>query len=123
MNDIETKQLILDILNKAQEGKSFKFQYIGSWHEFRYYTKLIKSNKLIVKTLQTSANNLFSEYCKDVTSGISDVNKLLAYSQLRDVITFYEDDVNTLQQMLDEFDEYVEKGNFLYTILGGEREF
>ena len=121
MNDIETKQLILDILNKAQEGKSFKFQYICSWHEFRYYTKLIKSNKLIVKTLQTSANNIFREYCKDVISGISDVNKLLAYSQLRDVITFYEGDVNTLQQMLDEFDEYVEKGNFLYTILGGER--
>lgn len=123
MNDIETKQLILDIINKAQEGKSFKFQYICSWDEFRYYNRLIKSNKLIVKTLQTSANNLFREYCNDVTSGISDVNKLLAYSQLRDVITFYEGDVDTLQKMLDEFDEYIEKGNFLYSILGGEREF
>lgn len=123
MTESEAKQLLSDILTHAQEDKQFEFQYIRSWAEFRHYYKIIKSTKFVIKTLKTSANKLFTEYCQDVIFGISDVNKLLAYSQLIDVIAFYEADINTIKQMLDEYDNYLgDWGNFLNAILGGERE-
>lgn len=123
MTEPEAKQLLSDILTHAQEDKQFEFQYIRSWAEFRHYSKILKSTKYIIKTLRTSANKLFKEYCQDVIIGISDVNKLLAYSQLQDVIAFYEADINTIKQMLDEYDNYLgDWSNFLNAILGGERE-
>lgn len=122
MTDTETKELLLAILAKAQEGKSRQFQFITSWYDFRYYARLAKSNKIIIKALKTSANNLFKEYCKDVIAGVSDVDKLLAYVQLRDLTGFYEKDLNTLKQMLDEYDEYLGQGHFWYSFLGGERD-
>jgi hypothetical protein len=121
MTDTDAKQLILDIITQAKENRAIDFHYIKSWHEFRYYSKLNRSTKLIVKTLRDSANNLFKDYCKDVISGISDVNKLLAYSQLQDIILFYKRDLDTLKQMLDEYDEYL--GQYFWeSFFGGERE-
>lgn len=122
MTNTDTKQLLLAILEKAQEGKSLQFQIITSWDDFKYYTHLAKSNKIIIKALKSSANNLFKEYCKDVIAGVSNVDKLLAYVQLRDFIRFYEKDFNTLKQMLDEYDEYLGQGHFWYSFLGGERD-
>lgn len=123
MTEQDAKQLISDILNHAQEDKQFEFKYICSWAEFRHYSKIIKSTKFVIKTLKTSADKLFKEYCQDVIIGISDVNKLLAYSQLVDVICFYEADINTIKKMIDEYDNYLgDWGNFFNALLGGERE-
>ena len=123
MNDTETAQLILDIISKAQEGKAQPFRHILYWSEFRYYRRYQRSTKLIIKTLQLSAKNLFKEYCQDVIAGISDVTKLLAYEQLLAIAEFYEKDLETIQSMLSEYNDYLEDGNFWYSFLGGRREF
>ena len=123
MNNTEVEQLILDIITKAQEGKALQFQLITSWDDFIYYGGCKSSTKLVIKTLRDSANNLFKEYCRDVVIGTSEVTKLLAYTQLLDIITFYENDLLTIQQMLDEYDAYLgDWGNFWNAIFGGRRE-
>ena len=85
MTDSETRQLLLSIINQAQEGKSLKFHFIRSWQEFKFRWCQAKSTKLVIKTLKASAKGLFKEYCKDVIAGISDITKLLAYQQLLDI--------------------------------------
>ena len=122
MNDAETTQLILDIINKAQEGRAQPFRSILYWSEFRYYRRWVISTKIIIRTLHKAANNLFKEYCRDVINEISEITKILAYSQLVDIIAFYENDLNTVQQMLDDYDEYLGNGNFWYSFLGGRRD-
>ena len=122
MTDQETTQLILDILHKAQDGKAQPFRMILYWSEFSYYRKLKSSTKLIIKTLKTSATRLFKNYCKDVIAGISDLDTILAYTQLLDIISFYELELETLQSMLTEYTEYLEDGNFWYSFLGGRRD-
>jgi hypothetical protein len=64
---------------------------------------------------------LFKDYCKDVTAGISDLTKLLAYSQLLDIIAFYENDLKTVQAMLSDYDTYLREGNFWSAFFGGRR--
>jgi hypothetical protein len=122
MNDTETTQLISDIITKAQEGKAHPFRYILYWSEYRYYIGWTRSTKLIIKTLRSSADRLFKKYCKNVTAGISDITKLLAYSQLLDIIAFYENDLKTVQAMIDDYDTYLREGNFWSALLGGRRE-
>ena len=122
MTDQETTQLILNIINKAQEGKAQPFRTILYWSEFKYYRKWVRSTKLIIETLRISASNLFKEYCADVIAGISDVTKLLAYTQLLDIIDFYRNDLATVQSMLTEYEDYLGEGNFWYSFFGGRRE-
>jgi hypothetical protein len=123
MQETEAQQLILDIINQAQSGQSFKFHFITSWREFRYYSKSARATALLIRTLESSAEKLFKSYCKDVSVGTADVTKLFAYTEIKDIIAFYEQDLETLQKMLDDYDDYLGKGNFLYAFWGGERYF
>jgi hypothetical protein len=121
MQTTEEQQLLIEILNYAQEGKFIEFRLIRSWNEFIGYWQDSKATKLVIKALRIGAEDLFKSYCEDIVSGSTDVNKLLAFTQLQDVIAFYERDLDTLKRMLDEYDEYL--GNhFWYSFLGGERD-
>ncbi len=122
MVDQETTLLIQDIINKALEGKAHPFRDILYWSEFRYYKGWVRSAKILIKILTSSANKLFKEYCKDVIAGISDITKLLAYEQLLDIMDFYKKDLDTVQAMLIEYEDYLGEGNFWYSFLGGRRE-
>jgi hypothetical protein len=122
MQDIEAQEILLQILRQAEEGKSIEFRLIASWAEFKKYWRDYRSTKLIIRVLKESADGLFKHYCKEVATGPADFTELLAYSELLDVKAFYERDRDTLKKMLDEYDDYLGKGHFWYSFLGGERE-
>lgn len=122
MTDQETTQVIQAIIDKAQEGKAQTFRTILYWSEFKYYHRFKKATKLIIKTLRISSKRLLKSYCEDVIAGIPDLSKLLAYSQLLDIIDFYQQDLETVQTMLTEYDNYLGEGNFWYSFLGGRRD-
>jgi len=122
MQNTEAQQILLSIIEQAEQENYTLFQFITSWAEFKFYYKKLMSTKLVIRILRTSADNLFNSYCKDIANGTQDVSKLLAYSQLGDIKAFYERDLETVKQMLDEYDEYLGQGNFLYSFLGGERQ-
>ena len=122
MQNTEAQDFLLEILKQAGEGKSIEFRLITSWAEFRFFRRSLLSTKLIVRTLRSAASRLFKQYCKDIPTGSADYLQLIAYSQLKDIISFYEKDVETLKKMLDEYDEYLGQGHFWYSVLGGERD-
>ena len=123
MTDLETTQLTQEIINKAQEGVIRPFSTIKFWSEFKYYRGLAKATKVVIKTLEVSAEKLFKEYCKDVIAGISDITKLLAYQQLLDIVDFYEEELKTIKAMVDDYDEYLGNlGNFIGAIFGERRD-
>ena len=122
MEDLETTLLIQEIMDKAVNGEAQSFTYILTWREFRYYKRLRLSTKLVIRTLKASANNLFKEYCNEVSTGAADVTKLFAYCQLLDMTDFYENELSTIQLMLDDYDEYLGNfGNFVKALLGEKR--
>jgi hypothetical protein len=122
MQEFDAQQVLLAIIQQAEEGKFQVFRQIKSWREFKHYYRLHRSTKVVIKVLKASATQVFNGYCKNVTSGISDVTQLLAYNELLDIQDFYEKDLKTLEDMLKEYDDYLGQGNFLYSILGGERD-
>lgn len=121
MNNTEAQQILEEILAQAEKGQSTEFRFITSWYDFRSCFIQYKSTKLIIKMLKQSSKSLFKTYYIDVINGISDVTKLLAFTQLDDVIAFYQKELSTLDKMLDEYEDYLWHGNFLYAFFGGER--
>ena len=120
MNYQDSEQLLLAIIEQAQTEPS-KFRFIVSWSDYMYCINLYKSTKLVIKVLKTASKNLFKVYCKDVTSGISDFTQLVAYEELCEITGFYENELRTIYNMLDEYEEYIWAGNFFYACMGGER--
>jgi hypothetical protein len=45
----------------------------------------------------------------------------VAYEELADIINFYEIELQTIYNMLDEYEEYLWSGNLFYALMGGER--
>ena len=118
----ETKQFLDDILARAENGDATKFQLINSWGEYLVCNRWRKATKIVLKVLRSSAKQIFKSYCTTVIAGISDATQLIAYAQLVDVIAFYEAELDTFDRMLDEYLKYLWHGNFIYALLGGERD-
>lgn len=122
MQDTEAQEFLLEILKAAEQGKSAEFRLITSWYGFRNTQRDYRAAKLIIKMLKEASTNLFKSYCKEASTGSADFTQLLAYSQILDIKAFYEKDLDTLKRMLDEYDEYLGKGHFWFSFLGGERD-
>ena len=121
MDDQFSQQLVEELLARVQERKFTQFHLLNNWEEFQIYRQSITSTKIVIKVLRTAAINLFKQYCRTVITGISDVNQLLAYTQLREAVTFYETELTTFTNAVDEYTNYLCSGNFWYAFTGGER--
>ena len=125
MEQNDSQQLLLAILDHAHEDPPLKFTYILSWDEYRYFQGFEKSARIVIKVLKSTADKLIKEYCKDVIAGISDITKQLAYLQILDIADYYIADLEIIQQMVKDYDDYLGDCNFLnfvYAFLGAERE-
>ena len=122
MNSTESQEILTALLERA-EGEPSRFRYIESWLDYLYCLDFKKSTKVVIKVLTETSNKLFKAYCQDVIAGISDVTKLLAYDQLLGIADFYENEIITVQKMLDDYDEYLGNfGNFIHALFGERRE-
>lgn len=122
MQKTEAQQLLLKIIEYAQQNRAIEFHLITSWNDFKICRRNARATKLIIRALKASADSLFNTYLDTVKAGTQNINRLLAYSKLQSVLAFYEKDLTILQQMLDEYDTYLGQGHFWYSFLGGERE-
>ena len=122
MQKDEAQQILLKIIEYAQKGELTKFHLITSWSNFKVCWQNIKATKLVIRALKATANNLFKDYLKEITLGTQNIERLLAYVSVQNTIAFYEQDLAILQRMFDEYDEYLGKGHFWYSFLGGERD-
>jgi hypothetical protein len=120
MQHTEAQQLLLDIIEQAKKSNT-PFTFITTWNEFRFCRQNFRATKLIIKTLEASKQKLFKSYCKDIADGSADVDKLLATKQLEDIIAYYKRELDVLERMLKDYDDYLGQGNFWYSFLGGER--
>ena len=120
MNNTEADQLLQAILDKV-EAEPSEFRFIESWVDFVICHRNYRANKIIINVLNKASNQLFTDYCKTVTPGISDVTQLMAFSQLPDIIDVYKKELSTLDDMLNDYEDYLWNGNFFYSFFGGER--
>ena len=121
MDDKFAQQLTLEILRQVEERRFTQFRLLGNWAEYQLCQQSITSTKLVIKVLRQSANNLFKQYCRTVITGITDINQLMAYSQIKEAESFYRTELVTFNNMADEYMDYLSQGNFLYALSGGER--
>jgi hydroxymethylpyrimidine pyrophosphatase-like HAD family hydrolase len=123
MQTDDAKQLIKSIIDYSHENDQISFKVITSWQELRFNKGKRRSFKLLVKALRSGSKRLLKKYYKSVKAGNSDINKLLAYTQWLKVIDFYKKDLETINNMILEYETYLaEDLNFLWALTGEIRK-
>jgi hypothetical protein len=116
-----SQKLLNEILDYAEAGEHLALSFIKSRPEYISLRKGRKVVKAIIRSLTTSANKLFRDYCKEVSAGKTQLNKLLMFNTLECAIIFYKQELQTLDDMLDEYEAYLMSGNFLDFIFNDQR--
>lgn len=118
MPNSDVQQMLTTIIDHAQSSESFEFRFIDSWTAYKFYKDKRRSFRILVKALESGSERLLKNYCKKVISGTANLNSLLAYKQLLRIIDFYKQELNTITDMLDEYEAYLMHGNFFWSYLG-----
>lgn len=111
------EQFFIGLCETALAGEHNKFEYIKNIKEFFIIRKAKSGLKKIVKVFDKVCNTAFKDYCKQVKSGTADFNLLYIYTQYRACKKFYEEELETLKDMTDEYWTYIDSGNFLNQFL------
>ena len=125
MYDQETREIVEQLIQQAQEDQHTQPHTLVTWQEFMFYRKQVKAYKVVINILQKSADNLFKSYCYDVIKGETEFSKVLAYVQLLDIVDYYQQEHDIVNEMVKEYDKYLEEGNltnFICAIFGAVRE-
>jgi hypothetical protein len=111
------EKLLKDIIKHADAGEHTEFRFLRTWHEYTVMRRACRMIRRIIKGLQWSVNKRFSKYCEMLTTGEAQFTDLIICNSLKDVINFYEEELNIITDMLDEYTVYLSYGNYISSIL------
>ena len=112
-----TEQLMKELCTTALAGKHNSFEYIKSVREWYVAHKAKTGLRKIVEIFDEACHKSFNAYCKAVEKGEADFSLLYQFTQFRACRDFYEQELQTIKDMLNEYWTYVDSGNWLNQFL------
>lgn len=116
----DTKELILALITQAKSGEHTKFVQLRYFKEYIAGRITYNAIRKVIADLEYSASNLFKSYCRAIKRHQTDVNMLLAYKQLQQTIIYYKEEYKIVNDILDDYENYLWDGNFIKAIIFGE---
>lgn len=117
-------EIFLDILNYASAEEHTKFRRLQNSTEYIESRLTRMSIKVLIRSLQSAANQVFKKYCKDVAKQQANVDSILAYNKFQYIIRFYKEEFRLIDEILNEYETYLAEGNFIDAfVLGKERDY
>ncbi len=121
MQESEAREIINQLIQQAQEGVHREVHLIHTLSEYLFYCGQARSLKVVLRVLRNSSNLVFRSYCKGVARGASNLDELLAYQQLQAIIPYYEQELQIVNDMIVEYEDYLFSGNFIPALFGASR--
>lgn len=113
----DDKELLAEIIKRAEAGEHIKFEYIKSWREYKTRILNYKATEMLIKGIERSTKSLLKRYCSAVELGQGDVTTLLVRKALLDTKSFYDKELAMIDDMISEYDAFLHDGNFISQFL------
>lgn len=108
----------LELVHRALNSKHSNFEFLRSAQD-RMGAKIIRFGYTTVsKMFKKLYNSTYKTYLKQVELGDQDIETLMALKQFKHCMEFYEDEAKIVDDMLDEYSEYLFSGHILDMLLG-----
>lgn len=119
----EQEELFKALVEKAINKEHTGFEYIKNVVEFRVMRSSRKGLITVIKLFDHILDSMYKAYCKQVGEGNNDFSLLCVYRQYGECREFYKKELETAENMLDEYDAYLGRGHFMEQFFcGRERE-
>jgi hypothetical protein len=119
----EKEELFKALTEKALANEHTEFEYLKSPGEWIIIKKTRKGLKKFIELYNQVSWSVYNAYCKQVLEGTQDFGLLYALRQYLECEQFYKKELETVNDMLAEYNAYLGKGHFLEQFLWGqERE-
>jgi hypothetical protein len=113
MNNSEDNNIIIDLIKRVDTAEHIAFEYIRSWPEYRTRQLNRRAIRMLIKSLDYSASNMLKEHCRTVYTGSADATKLFARRIIMRAVSFYQQELDIINDMISEYEAYLMEGNFL----------
>ena len=108
----------LDLVHRALDSKHSDFEFLRSAHD-RMSAKIVRfSYATVSKMFRKLYNSTYKTYIKQVEFGDQDVETLMALKQFKHCMEFYDDEAKIVDDMLEEYSEYIFSGHIIDSLLG-----
>ena len=111
----------LELVHRALDSKHSNFEFLRSAQD-RTSAKIVRfSYATISKMFKKLYEATYKTYLKQVELGDQDVETLMALKQFKHCMEFYDDEAKIVDDMLEEYSEYILSGHVIDTLLGKVR--
>lgn len=108
----------LELVHRALDSKHSNFEFLRSAQD-RTSAKIVRfSYATVSKMFKKLYDSTYKIYIKQVELGEQDVETLMALKQFKICTEFYDDEAKIVDDMLDEYSEYLFSGHLLDMLLG-----
>ena len=117
----EDEQNFLELVHRALDSKHSNFEFLRSAQD-RTSAKIVRfSYATISKMFKKLYESTYKTYLKQVEFGEQDVETLMALKQFKHCMEFYDNEAKIVDDMLEEYTEYILSGHVVDTLLGKVR--
>lgn len=114
----EEEQSFLELVHRALDSKHSNFEFLRSAQD-RTSAKIVRfSYATISRMFKKLYESTYKTYLKQVELGDQDVETLMALKQFKQCMEFYDDEAKIMDDMLDEYSEYIFSGHIIDSLLG-----
>lgn len=111
----------LELVHRALDSKHSNFEFLRSAQD-RTSAKIVRfSYATVSKMFKKLYESTYKTYLKQVELGDQDVETLMALKQFKHCMEFYNDESKIVDDMLEEYTEYILSGHVIDTLLGKVR--
>ena len=108
----------LELVHRALDSKHSNFEFLRSAQD-RTSAKIVRfSYATVSKMFKKLYESTYKTYLKQVEFGEQDLETLMALKQFKHCMEFYDDEAKIIDDMLDEYSEYIFSGHILDMLLG-----
>ena len=121
-NNSDNVKLLKELLVKVENKEHLKWEFIVSIFDWFDKLQLKKAIKHLLKGFNKAIRASVKAQCHNIKNSIPSFEITYTIKQFLDIVNFYEEELKILDDMFDEFRQYVLKGHILDTILGNIRQ-
>ena len=108
-----SEELFKNLLDTALSGRHTDFEFLKSFAELRVMQTTRRGLKKIIILFNSLADELYNTYCKEVLLGTNTLDMLYVMSQYRKCAQFYQEELHTAEEMVEEYWCFVRAGHWL----------
>lgn len=112
---------IIQVLATALEGTHRQFEFIRSLKMFFKVKKYYKLHLKACEELKKAMSQAFNDYLSCKQQGIDRLDLLIAFTQIRQCVTFYKEEARILKDSMKEYVCYIHNNHLIATLFGKVR--